>query len=270
MRLMAALFAAIGLHALALFWPASPVKNIMHNGVLRVDLLDHAMTAFTAQRQALNKAAPFAHRRPTKPPVRSSLHTSRPSMPVPHPYARAQPTIAIVRKSLRMRNKPPRAAAAANSGNPALSTNTAVSSLPAHKIRFAPFAGAPVIPFFAMTPLSVARMPGYGSLPKASVGKKKPARSSRRFMHGSGRISPQVRSMLLASITYPRLARRRGWQGKGEFQLLIARQNVRKVRMLASTGHRQLDQAATHGLLAAGHIPLGDGIYKLPVEFRLR
>lgn len=86
----------------------------------------------------------------------------------------------------------------------------------------------------------------------------------------SGRIPSRTRALLLAHIEYPRPARRRGWQGKGEFQLLIARNNVRKVKVLASTGYQQLDQAVRRGLLAAGRIPLGDGMYKLPVEFRLQ
>lgn len=85
-----------------------------------------------------------------------------------------------------------------------------------------------------------------------------------------GRISSHVRALLLAHIEYPRPARRRGWRGLGTFQLLIVREGVRRVTMLASTGHGLLDQAAVRGLMDAGRIPLKDGVYDLPVEFRLQ
>jgi len=95
-------------------------------------------------------------------------------------------------------------------------------------------------------------------------GRGKPAAPGVRSMPAS------AQSMLLANIRYPRLARRRGWQGKGEFQMAIVSQSIRNITMLVSTGHAVLDRAVQRGLSGVDHIPVADGQYRLPVEFRLQ
>jgi len=79
-----------------------------------------------------------------------------------------------------------------------------------------------------------------------------------------------VQTMLLANIHYPAQARRHGWQGAGEFQLDIDSQSIRKITMLMSTGHAILDRAVRRGLGSIEHVPVANGQYRLPVEFRLQ
>jgi len=76
--------------------------------------------------------------------------------------------------------------------------------------------------------------------------------------------------MLLANIQYPPMARRHGWQGAGEFQLDIDSQSIRNITMLVSTGYAVLDGAVRRGLASVEHVPVADGQYRLPVEFRLQ
>jgi len=83
-------------------------------------------------------------------------------------------------------------------------------------------------------------------------------------------MAADVQSMLLTNIHYPAQARRRGWQGAGEFQLDIDSQSIRKITMLMSTGHAILDRAVRRGLGDIEHVPVANGQYRLPVEFRLQ
>jgi len=84
-------------------------------------------------------------------------------------------------------------------------------------------------------------------------------------------IIPQhIQSDIIASVHYPRQARRRGWQGEAQFLLNINAQTIQAVTMLASTGYPILDRAAQRGLSAVHHIPLSNGLYQMPVSFRLQ
>lgn len=232
-RLAVALLAAAGMHAMLLFWPASSFPKIMYNGMLSVDLSDDAAAASASSRIQSPAAV-----QPAKPQAKKSpVHVFRKHMQA-HPQAHPQATDITARP---LRREP----------------SATVRPTHASPLRTASSRG------------KAARSVTRNTAPKQDNGVQgAPSRATAVAM--PGRIPSRTRSLLLAHIEYPRPARRRGWQGKGEFQLLIARNNVRKVKVLASTGYHQLDQAVRRGLLAAGRIPLGDGIYKLPVEFRLQ
>jgi len=88
--------------------------------------------------------------------------------------------------------------------------------------------------------------------------------------HTPATLAAGVQAMLLANIHYPRQARRHGWEGAGEFQLDIDSQSIRNITMLVSTGHAILDRAARRGLTGIDRVPIADGRYRLPVEFRLQ
>ncbi|MDX8389163.1 MAG: energy transducer TonB [Mariprofundaceae bacterium] len=83
-------------------------------------------------------------------------------------------------------------------------------------------------------------------------------------------LPTHIRAFLLKELTYPKQARRRGWQGDAEFQLDIFAQHVQQLTMLQSTGYPILDRAAKKGIRSAKDIPLIDGRYRLPVTFRLK
>jgi len=235
-RLLVALMAAGGLHALLLFWPVPPVRHSLHNGALHLDLLDR-QAVIVPRRRALQSVQP-RREQPVKLHPHSSARASRTSMQTHHSRGRSTPPSMLVVRADR---------------NPSLFTHVSRAH---QRNRVTPAKDAAVrLP----TPTTAqARADTITDEPSPPV----PA--------STGRLTAQAQSMLLASIAYPHMARRRGWQGKGEFRLLIARKNVRKVSVLASTGHRLLDQAARQGLLAARRVPLDDGMYKLPVEFRLQ
>ncbi len=231
-RLLVALIAAGGVHALFLLWPSSPTIDMIHNGTLRVDLSNHETVA----------DRPGSHRRQV-------------SESIPRTETQAAPV-----------------------HTPSLSPTSHASTLPQHARKHMTRNKAVS---------RVARVPGRhvpSSRPverhqlhvDESATPRRPAKitdhtsASAAASTAPGRISSRARALLLAHIEYPRPARRRGWRGLGTFQLLIVREGVRRVTMLASTGHGLLDQAAVRGLMGAGRIPLKDGVYDLPVEFRLQ
>jgi len=83
-------------------------------------------------------------------------------------------------------------------------------------------------------------------------------------------VPVEVQAIILANITYPRQARRRGWEGEVAFRFNINSQLVQSVTMLTSTGYPVLDRAARLGLVSMRTLPLEDGDYRLPVVFRLQ
>ena len=79
-----------------------------------------------------------------------------------------------------------------------------------------------------------------------------------------------VEQMILTHISYPRQARRKGWQGKTTFHLDVREQKLAHLDVFHSSGYELLDKAATRGIRAIDHLPLANGLYRLPVEFRLQ
>lgn len=85
-----------------------------------------------------------------------------------------------------------------------------------------------------------------------------------------GAMPAKVQQMILTRITYPRQARRKGWQGRATFDLDIRAQRLAKLDLYHSSGYDLLDRAAMRGIRAVEQLPLSDGLYRLPVEFRLQ
>jgi len=83
-------------------------------------------------------------------------------------------------------------------------------------------------------------------------------------------VPVEVQATILANVTYPRQARRRGWEGEAALRFNINSQLVQSVTMHTSTGYPVLDRAARLGLVSLRTLPLKDGDYRLPVVFRLQ
>jgi len=83
-------------------------------------------------------------------------------------------------------------------------------------------------------------------------------------------IPQNIQAQMLSYVHYPRTARRRGWQGKAELKLYVSGKHIEHIEVAQSTGYSILDRAAVHGLVSMTMIALKDGMYRLPVVFRLQ
>jgi len=79
-----------------------------------------------------------------------------------------------------------------------------------------------------------------------------------------------IQKRILTRVSYPRRARRLGWEGKAEFRIHVISRGIQQVTMLLSSGHALLDRAAKKGINSIGALPLNDGLYRFPVVFRLQ
>ncbi|MBL1352814.1 MAG: TonB family protein [Zetaproteobacteria bacterium] len=87
---------------------------------------------------------------------------------------------------------------------------------------------------------------------------------------GTNTVPKALQMRILMNVHYPKQARRHGWQGKVELQLEIQQKSIRKVTLKSSSGYPILDRAAYHGLLQLHHIALSNGVYRMPIVFRLQ
>jgi len=85
-----------------------------------------------------------------------------------------------------------------------------------------------------------------------------------------GDVPAAVQAQMLAKVSYPKRARRHGWEGRAEFEVRVYQQSIDQVTLLASTGFPLLDQAAQRGLVSVRDIPLSNGLYRMPVVFDLQ
>lgn len=83
-------------------------------------------------------------------------------------------------------------------------------------------------------------------------------------------VPDEVQSLIITNIRYPRWARYRGWEGEAELQFGVFKSVVQNISLFSSTGFDVLDQAAFQALASMESLPLDDGVYRLPVEFRLQ
>lgn len=79
----------------------------------------------------------------------------------------------------------------------------------------------------------------------------------------------EVQAAILAHVSYPRLARRRGWEGQVHLRFDVSGRAVTSVTMLKPCRHPALNEAAEAGLKRVQRVALADGRYWLPVIFRL-
>jgi len=85
-----------------------------------------------------------------------------------------------------------------------------------------------------------------------------------------GAMPADVQQMILTRISYPRQARRKGWEGRATFHLAVREQKLTRLDLFLSSGFAMLDRAAMRGLQDVKRLPLANGLYSLPVEFRLQ
>jgi len=85
-----------------------------------------------------------------------------------------------------------------------------------------------------------------------------------------GAMPADVQRMILTRISYPRQARLKGWQGRATFHLDVREQKLTRLDLTLSSGFALLDRAAMRGIRKVGRLPLANGLYSLPVEFRLQ
>jgi len=86
----------------------------------------------------------------------------------------------------------------------------------------------------------------------------------------AGTMPADVQRMILTRISYPRQARRKGWEGRAMFHLAVREQKLTRLDILLSSGYALLDHAAMRGIQDVKRLPLANGLYSLPVEFRLQ
>jgi len=85
-----------------------------------------------------------------------------------------------------------------------------------------------------------------------------------------GAMPVDVQQMILTRISYPRQARRKGWEGRATFHLAVSEQKLTRLDIFLSSGFALLDRAAMRGIQDVKRLPLANGLYSLPVEFRLQ
>jgi len=239
-RLAAALFAAVALHALLFIFPSSTKLLQLQSspGGLPVELIDLQQPADkttdseqqTSQVQLVSQTVLKPHALPAKTRIKQT-----------------QATKASVSASVYPRDIASRKSATK------LQTSTPVVQT---KVAYLP-AGESLIKGGEKKPLNEAL-----STPSA-------IRSSAASSAGVT-VPDDVRRRILAHVHYPRQARRYNWQGQTEFQFSIRQQGIRQIILLASSGYGILDRAARRGLESVEHIPLADGLYRMPVVFRLQ
>jgi len=232
-RVLAALLAAITLHVVLLSWSLPTSHNIAINtGLLHIDLVKAARPS-AAQAASSLPHGTVTHAQP-KAPQKPSVQVKK----TPHKQAPPVTRTEVATRQSRpmpvkahVSKKTPHSTARHKAGKSPPSLHTETTQV-ANRL--------PVSHGESATP----------QLPSA--------------------IAAGVQSMLLANIHYPAQARRHGWQGAGEFQLDIDSQSIRKITMLMSTGHAILDRAVRRGLGSIEYVPVANGQYRLPVEFRLQ
>lgn len=79
-----------------------------------------------------------------------------------------------------------------------------------------------------------------------------------------------VQAAILAQVSYPHLARRRGWEGQVQLRFEVSNRAVREIALLQPCEHAVLNEAAQEGLRRMHSVSLADGRYWLPVVFKLR
>ncbi|MDX8387505.1 MAG: TonB family protein [Ghiorsea sp.] len=83
-------------------------------------------------------------------------------------------------------------------------------------------------------------------------------------------ITEQIQALILAKVSYPRRALRRGWQGETKLQFHIKQEVIQNINIHLSSGYSVLDKAAFKALASLHSLPLSDGNYLFPVIFRLQ
>ena len=234
-RILTALFAAVILHALLLSWsPPSSHRITIHNGLMHVDLLK-ANKPSVARPESASPATAIADTQP-KRQQKSFTQAKRPKSSQTQQHTR---TVVATRQFTPL-SAPLKTYSAENKARSTARQEAEKTDLLRHSEN------------------------------TQVAGRLTVSHDESSAAHLPSTLAAEAQAMLLANIHYPPQARRHGWQGEGEFQLDIDSQSVRKITMLMSTGHAILDRAVRHGLDNVEHVPVANGQYRLPVEFRLQ
>ncbi len=80
----------------------------------------------------------------------------------------------------------------------------------------------------------------------------------------------EIQRRIQAALVYPPAARERGLAGVAELEFAIGPSGrARDLRLVASSGHDLLDQAARESVVAAGALPQLGGRLRVPVRYDL-
>ncbi len=101
------------------------------------------------------------------------------------------------------------------------------------------------------------------------IQENQPASEAEQAASELGQVSNMILSTVLAKVSYPSQARRKGWEGEAQLQFSIHSHVVKDINLSLSTGHPILDQAAYKALASVSNLPLNDGRYWLPIIFRI-
>jgi len=89
-------------------------------------------------------------------------------------------------------------------------------------------------------------------------------------IQGTRSVPKALQTHILMKVHYPKQAKRHGWQGKVELQLQVKAKSIQTITLVASSGYPILDRAAYRGVAQINHIPLSNGLYHMPIVFRLQ
>jgi len=261
-RLVAAAIAAIGLHAFILMLLPSQHAMTMGNqqGTLQVELL--AADSLSTDQAKIDTSKTFASK---MPPTLSSV-----SKPIT--------TKAINRRRVEKSKQQPVHATMQHSTVKALAalsprSQSSVIAIdrPDHVMVFASKAVQSVA---EMKPEEMMQGNDRLGLEGSPSHSSHPLHSSSAVATNNktavAAVPKRVQTRILAEVHYPRQARRHGWQGRAEFEFDVHQQSIQTITLLASTGYPILDRAAQRGLSEVQHVSLSNGLYRMPVVFRLQ
>ncbi|MBN4077189.1 TonB family protein [Mariprofundus ferrooxydans] len=283
-RLMAAAVAAISLHALILWslpsFEAMKIGN--EQGVLQLELMAQQSVSdkFVSDKSVSNK--PVSDKRPSSIPSKSTRSATVENVA----------TAVEIKQQPANESKQQRVSNALPAALPIQPSPIIVTKASEHKAVFAPASKAvetastkpkniaPNIDVATKESKSLAdqnllsdQNPISNSIsnPISNKSLNTPTQAdSASNARAINAVPESVQTRILAEVHYPRQARRHGWQGKAEFQFDVQQQSIQTVTLLASTGYPILDRAAHRGLIAASHVALSNGLYRMPVVFRLQ
>jgi len=247
MRLIAAAVAAISLHALLLVLLPSAVDKMSMatpQGALQIELLaqQHSAQKKTVQHENTQQKSAVQQKNKKLSEVPKMLHTLTHKRPAPSMLAITQPAKQHVSPLLEKDPTPKQV----------------------HQIQ-------KIQQTELHPPVEMAIASAQEKEMLMPVAQKQLDRSERNSNNqGASTVPQHIQNRILAEVHYPRQARRHGWQGRAEFQFDVQQQSIQTVTLLASTGYPILDRAAHRGLIAASHVALSNGLYRMPVVFRLQ
>jgi len=264
-RLVAAAIAAISLHALVLM--LLPSEHVMKMGSqpgdLQIELLAAQATSTNQSKSDVSKMdtpQPFVFR-PVMSKASKQMRAETPKQQPEHETrqhstAKLSPTS---QSSVIATDQSNQLNQSDQSDHVTVFTRKAVQSVAEMKRQEAPPANKEFV--LQRSQADLSHSPHSNTVVEAVATNNKTAVAA---------VPMRVQTRILAEVHYPRQARRHGWQGRAEFEFDVHQQSIQTITLLASTGYPILDRAAQRGLSAVQHVSLSNGLYRMPVVFRLQ